>query len=101
MEILRILYLKLVASNDMPPEAMELLRSMRSMKPRLSREKMMELMKNYCDGNYNRFGRELGVDPAHLYRFLKTGVGGGKKMIFSLMAFCEKNSLDYKNYIEM
>jgi len=71
------------------------------MKPRLSREKMMELMKNYCNGNYNRFGKELGVDPAHLYRFLKTGIGGGKKMIFSLMEFCEKNKLDYKNYIEM
>lgn len=71
------------------------------MKLKLSREKIMELMKNHCDGNYNRFGKELGVDPAHLHRFLNTGIGGGKKMIFSLMEYCERNSLNYKNYIEM
>lgn len=72
-----------------------------AMKPRLSREKMMDLMKFHCKGNYNQFGRELGVDPAHLYRFLTTGVGGGKKIIFGLMDFCEKNQLNYKNYIEL
>ena len=70
------------------------------MKPRLSREKMMELMKNYCNGNYNRFGKELGVDPAHLYRF-PTGIGGGKKNDILIDGVCEKNRLDYKNYIEM
>lgn len=71
------------------------------MKTRLSHSKMMELMKNHCYGNYNQFSRELGVDPAHLYRFLNTGVGGGKKMIFGLMDFCEKNHLNYKNYFEI
>lgn len=71
------------------------------MKTRLNREKIMDLMKKYCNGNYNQFGRELGVDPAHLYRFLNTGVGGGKKMIFCLMDFCERNKLNYKNYFEM
>ncbi|MCX7772559.1 MAG: hypothetical protein N2376_05530 [Clostridia bacterium] len=71
------------------------------MKQRLSREKMIELMKLHCKGNYNQFGRELGVDPAHLYRFLNTGIGGGKKIIFGLMDFCEKNQLNYKNYIEL
>lgn len=70
------------------------------MKNRLNREKIRELMNNRCMGNYNQFSRELKVDPAHLYRFLNTGVGGGKKIIFSLMTYCEKNKLDYKNYIE-
>jgi Fe-S cluster assembly ATPase SufC len=68
---------------------------------RLSPSKMKELMKRQCQGNYNRFSRELGVDPAHLHRFLNTGVGGGKKLIFSLMDYCERNNLNYKNYLDL
>ncbi len=71
------------------------------MNNRLNRESIKELMNNRCMGNYNRFSRELGVDPAHLYRFLNTGVGGGKKIILSLMKYCEKNKLDYKKYIDL
>jgi hypothetical protein len=71
------------------------------MNNRLNREKIKELMDSRCMGNYNRFSRELGVDPAHLYRFLNTGVGGGKKIILSLMKYCEKNKLDYKKYIDL
>lgn len=70
------------------------------MKTQLSKEKMNELMLAQCRGNYNLFGRELGIDPAHLYRFLTTGVGGGKKMIFSLMDFCAKKNLDYRQYFD-
>lgn len=70
------------------------------MKTRLNKDKMMELMMSQCNGNYNRFGRELGVDTAHLYRFLNSGVGGGKTMIFSLMNFCEKNNLDYRKFFD-
>ena len=68
---------------------------------RLNRERIKELMNSRFLGNYNKFSRELGVDPAHLYRFLNTGVGGGKKIIFSLIDYCEKNKLDYKKYIEL
>jgi hypothetical protein len=42
------------------------------------RDKAYELMKTYCADNYNRFARELGVDPSHLHRFLTTGVGVDK-----------------------
>ena len=71
------------------------------MNNRLNREKIKELMDSRCMGNYNRFSRELGVDPAHLYRFLNTGIGGGKKIILSLMKYCEKNNLYYKKYIDL
>ncbi|HEY8500380.1 MAG TPA: hypothetical protein VIL89_07150 [Clostridia bacterium] len=70
------------------------------MKRRINNEKMLELMKKHCKGNYNLFGRELGVDPAHLYRFLNTGVGGGKKMILALMKYCERNNLNFSYYLE-
>lgn len=71
------------------------------MKMGLNKEKMMELMKTQCGGNYTRFGRELGLDAAHIYRFLNTGVGGGKTMIFSLMNFCEKKNLDYRDFFDL
>ncbi len=61
---------------------------------KLNREKVSELMNNYCAGNYNRFGRELGVDPAHLHRFIKTGVGGGKKIVFGIIKFCKEKNID-------
>ena len=69
------------------------------MKPQLNRAAMIELMRTRCDGNYNRFARELGVDPGHLYRFLNTGVGGGKKIIFGLMDYCMKNDIDYRSHL--
>ncbi len=65
----------------------------------LDKEKMMNLMKTQCNGNYNLFARELGLDPGHLHRFLNTGVGGGKKMIFGLMDFCGKYGLDYRMFM--
>lgn len=70
------------------------------MKKQLSREKMSALMKAHCNGNYNLFGRELGVDAGHLYRFLNTGVGGGKKVMLGLMDYCIKNKLDYHAFFD-
>ena len=67
--------------------------------PQLDKDKMQELMKLQCRGNYNLFARELGIDPGHLHRFLNSGVGGGKKMIFSLMDYCARNGLDYRPYL--
>ncbi len=66
---------------------------------KLDREKIYELMNKYCQGNYNRFGREMGVDPAHLHRFIKTGVGGGKKVVFGIIKFCNERRLDINDYI--
>ena len=61
---------------------------------------MFELMKFRCLGNYNLFVRDLWVDPAHLYRFLNTGVGGGKKMLLALMKYCESHNLNFSYYLE-
>lgn len=67
---------------------------------RLNREKVAQLMAVYCGGNYNRFGRELGIDPSHLHRFLTSGIGGGKKLIGAVMIFCKKNKLNFEDYLE-
>ncbi len=65
----------------------------------LDKAKMMQLMTEQCKGNYNLFARELGIDPGHLHRFLNTGVGGGKKMIFGLMDYCSRNNIDYRKFL--
>ncbi len=65
----------------------------------IKRDKVLEMMRIYCAGNYNRFGREIGVDPAHLHRFLKTGVGGGKKVVMGILKFCKEKRLDYEDYL--
>lgn len=64
-----------------------------------NRENIFKLMKDNFDGNYNRFARELQIDPAHLYRYLNTGVGGGKKIIGAVMKYCIKNGLKFEDYI--
>jgi hypothetical protein len=67
----------------------------------VNRQKVRDLMNTSCAGNYNRFARELGVDPSHLYRFLKTGVGGGKKILMSVIKYCKVNGLDFEEYISI
>lgn len=58
----------------------------------------MELMKTYCNGNYNRFSRELNIDPSHLYRFLNAGIGGGKKLSGAIIRFCKAKNLNFEDY---
>lgn len=65
------------------------------------REKVAELMTTYCEGNYNRFARELGIDPSHLHRFITSDVGGGKKLVGSVIKYCQKNGLNFEDYIEI
>jgi hypothetical protein len=68
---------------------------------KLSREKITDLMNIYCCGKYNRFARELELDPAHLHRFLTKDIGGGKKVMAAVIMFCKKNELNFENYIEV
>lgn len=68
---------------------------------KIKRQKATELMNTYCAGNYTRFARELGVDPSQLYRFLSTGVGGGKKLAGGIIKFCKEKGLDFEEYIEL
>lgn len=67
----------------------------------LRADKLRELMNAHCDGNYNRFARELGVDTSQLHRFLNTGVGGGKKMVGAVFGYCKGKGLDFQEYINL
>lgn len=67
----------------------------------LYKDKVTELMHDYCGGNYNRFARELGVDVSQLYRFIKTGVGGGSKVIGGVIRFCKEKNLNFEDYVHI
>jgi len=67
----------------------------------IKRYKLNELMKVYCAGNYNRFAREPGVSASQLHRFIQTGVGGGKKLLVSVIKFCKDRNLRFEDYIEV
>lgn len=66
----------------------------------LNKTKLFELMNEKCEGNYNAFARELGVNVAHLHRFLNTaGSEAGPKLLGAVARYCEKLGLDYRQYI--
>lgn len=68
---------------------------------KLNREKVTELMYEYTNGNYSRFARQLNVDPSHLHRFLKSDIGGGKKIVGAVMKFCKEKGLSFEDYIDL
>ena len=67
----------------------------------IDRTKLFGLMDQYCGGNYNRFSKELGIDASHLYRFLNSGIGGGKKLVGAVLRFCKMKQLNYEDYINL
>lgn len=67
----------------------------------IKRSGLFDLMNRYCQGNYNRFAKELGIDPSHLYRFMNSGIGGGKKVLGALMKFCREKDLNFEEYIDI
>lgn len=64
-------------------------------------DRLVDLMKEYCGGNYNKFARELDIDPSHLYRYINTGVGGGRKLIGAVIKFCIRKGIDFQEYIDI
>ena len=57
-----------------------------------------ELLKEDFYGNYNAFSRELDVDASHLHRYLRTGIGGGRKIAVALLSYCARKQKDYTKY---
>lgn len=66
-----------------------------------NREKTRRLLNEYYGGNYNKFAKELELDPSHLHRFLTEGVGGGKKLIGAIIKFCNNKKLNFIDYVDL
>lgn len=67
---------------------------------KVSPDKLKQLMDKQAEGNYNRFARDLHVDPSHLHHFINYGMGGGKKIIFALISYCKDKELNFEDYLE-
>jgi hypothetical protein len=67
----------------------------------LKREKISELIRDDFNGNNARFAHEIDVDPSHIYRFLKTGVGGGKKIYGAIFKLCKEKGYNIEDYIKL
>jgi transposase InsO family protein len=67
---------------------------------KVNRDKTIQLMNEYCAGNYTRFARELGVDPSHIHRYLKNDIGGGKKIVGAVINFCKSRGINFEDYID-
>lgn len=66
----------------------------------LNKDKLFDLMNKECEGNYNAFAREIGVNVAHLHRFINNAESvAGPKLLGAVAKYCEKHGLDYRDYI--
>lgn len=67
----------------------------------VKRDKLFELMQTQFYGRNNRLAVALEVDPSHLHRVINDGIGGGKKISGAIIKFCNKNDLDFTDYIDL
>ncbi len=65
----------------------------------LNLSEFKKLFKSKFKSNFNLTARELGVSPAHVYRVIKKQSKAGMEFLNHLMAYCNKNNIDYKQYI--
>lgn len=65
----------------------------------LDKTKVAQLMNDKFDGNYNAFSRSLGVNVAHLHRFLNSDSNAGPKMLGAIAQYCKKEGLQFYDFI--
>lgn len=65
----------------------------------VKKDRLRELMLEKANGNYHELARLLGVNVAQLYRILNKDGQAGPKFLGKLMAFCQKEGLDFERYI--
>jgi hypothetical protein len=58
-----------------------------------------ELLSDNFNGNQSEMARAFGVTKEHVNLVLNTGRGAGSVFCGGIMRYCEKNKLNYKNYI--
>lgn len=66
----------------------------------LNKVMILDLMNEECEGNYNAFARLIGVNVAHLHRFINNAESAaGPKLLGAVARYCESRNLDYRDYI--
>lgn len=67
------------------------------MKPNI--KKLKQLLKEKHNDNISAFARSLGLDRGHLTKIINTGTCAGSKFYGAFYNYCEKEGLDFKEYI--
>lgn len=67
------------------------------MKPNVA--KIEQLVNTSFNGNKAAFAKAIGVERSQISMLLNHGDGVGSKFYGGLLAYCDKNSLDFKEYI--
>lgn len=62
-------------------------------------DSLKTLVNNKFNGNKAAFARAIGVDRAQVSKVLKNGTGAGSQFFGGLIAYCEKEKLQFKDYI--
>lgn len=91
----------LLLSEDLDRMIVDFYSGRRNDRIKLNRESLKILLHVRFGGNYSAFARELDVDISHIYRVIKYGTGGGKKIIGAVMNFCRREGLSFEEYIEI
>lgn len=66
---------------------------------KLNIENLKQLMNEECNGNYNAFAREIGINVAALYRVLNNQSNAGLKTINKIIAYLKLKKLVVEDYI--
>lgn len=67
------------------------------MKPNLNTIK--KLVEEKFSGNKSLFSKAIGVERSHISHILSSGNGAGAQFFGGLLEFCEKENLNFKEYI--
>lgn len=60
---------------------------------------LKKLIDEKFNGNKAAFAREIGVERAQVSKIVRYGTYAGAKFYGALIAYCERNGLDYRDYI--
>lgn len=67
------------------------------MKPNIA--EIQKLVNERFCGNKAAFSNVIGVDRAQVSKILKSGTGAGARFFGGLLAYCEKEKLNFKSFI--
>lgn len=67
------------------------------MRPNISA--IQELICKKFNGNKAEFARIIGVERSQISKIVNHGSGGGALFFGGLILYCEKEGLDFKDYI--
>lgn len=58
-----------------------------------------KLIDNKFNGNKAEFARVIGVERSQISKIINHGLGGGSLFFGGLLSYCEKEGLNFKEFI--